>query len=512
MGNTATISYSSLKQASSEADQVAKKLDRYANNLNSAICRKLNNYNGDHTGNISSAIGQTNEKISELYHKSQAYRKYASDLKDLRSKCESVDKSVRTRVSQLTASFKSANGIGNNKVENTINYILTGLSNSTVVGRWLGNTLDNADAGIHYFKQCIEDWWDYDGGKEVIKGGVIAVLETVGAVCAVIAGVAALIAGGTVFAMIAAVAGVVAGVIAAVNGITNLVNEGRAYNETHNNSDPALGRRRSGEDTIQDTLRRETDSKELHGIATGIDIVNGVCTVISFVNGIGNLAKNAYKWTTGSMADIKNLKIKDILTKSNFNDFIGKVKTSFSSGFSEITSAVKLRDFTIVKKFAMDFRSDFIINLREFKKDYTNFETFKDGAKSIKNWASITKTLVSGDFSPDTVFVDGLLKTVVLPNIGLAKLVTYAPTNENSGGVFAYEDSFISITEIPDQISSATDIFRSGKDLTDHLFGGGDIIDKNLLNKLGKCCDFSVSVPKIHIPKINIPHVDAPAI
>jgi hypothetical protein len=503
MSVTAAISYHSLKDASSEAKQVARKLTTYANTLNSSVYNKLNSYNGNYTGNIVTAKSKTNAKITELRNKSQAYTNYANDLSDLRAKCESTDKTVKSMVSNLTASFKSANGIKNSKVENTINYVLTGLFNSTAAGRWTSNTFDKVDSVKDYIKQSMKDWWDYEGGKELIKGSAIAVLEIVGGVCAVIAGIAAIIAGGTVLAIITAVAGVIVGVISTVNGMVNFINEERAYNQTHNNNDPALGRRLSGENTVQDYLRRETDSQFWHNFATGIDIVNGVCSVITFVNGVGNLMKNAYKWTTGSMANIKNLQVKNILTKNNFSNFIGKIKTTFTSGFGEIKNAIKLGNFTKIKNFAISFKDDFIDNLKEFRKGYTNFKNFSDGAKTVKNWSSTAKILISDDFSAKTIFVDGLIEEIVLPNIGLAKVVTYSPKDQITGGILAYKDSNISFTDITDAINIKK-FFESGKNLYKNWFGSSNIVDTRILNKLSEPCNFSVAVPRIYIPTIHI--------
>ena len=165
-----TISYSSLKSASSEANQVAKKMTRYANNLNSAVYKKLSNYNGSYTSNISTAKSKSNSKISELKAKSKSYSKYADDLTALKDECLSTDKSVRSKVSQLTASFKEANGIKNSKVKNAINYCLTSFGNSTVAGRWVGNTSDKVTSVKDHITQSLKDWWNYDGGKQLVKG------------------------------------------------------------------------------------------------------------------------------------------------------------------------------------------------------------------------------------------------------------------------------------------------------------------------------------------------------
>lgn len=138
--SVATISYNSLKDSAGEAKAVAKKLDIYAEHLNNSIYKKLTSYGGTHTGNIQTAKTSTKAKISELEEKFSAYTIYAQDLIDLKEQCVETDKTVKSRVSQLTATFKKAYGIKNNSVVNAINYCLTSLKNSSFIGRWLNNT------------------------------------------------------------------------------------------------------------------------------------------------------------------------------------------------------------------------------------------------------------------------------------------------------------------------------------------------------------------------------------
>lgn len=486
----ACISYSSIKNASSEASQVAKKLDKYANNLDSQIYKKLSNYSGSYTNNISQAKSNVNSKISDLRSRSKAYSTYSQDLLDLKDQCVSTDKAVKSNVSKLTASFKSANGIRDSKVENSINYFLTSIGNKTSVGRWLGNKKDEFDSAKEYIKQRIEDWWDYEGGAELVKGITIGVLEAVIAVCAI---VGAVLTGGALWVVIA---GVVAGVIALVNAGVNIANEVSAYNTTKN-GDPATGKRRSDVNTVQDYLRSSFvygDDGEnykynstLYEIATGIDVVNLLCTTITFVDGIGQLVKKAYKWTTGSMAEIKNLKIKDILTKDNFAAFKSKVLTTFKNGFSDIKCAIRSKEYTIVKEFLFDFGDDFLNNLKKgysfkiFEEDRKFSSYLKHGAKLVKNYSSITKLFVKDGINFKSVVVSLGIETIAIKNMNIGEIVTY----EGGGGVFAYDIDAIKlndITDIPDDFNNLI------SDLGDLFKGTSNI---------------SVSIPEINMPDLS---------
>ena len=92
--STASISYSSLKDASNEAKSVTKKLDKYADSLYDNVYKKLNKYDGSWTSNLSTAKSKTNAKISELRSEQSKYETYATDLIDLRDECKEVDKAV----------------------------------------------------------------------------------------------------------------------------------------------------------------------------------------------------------------------------------------------------------------------------------------------------------------------------------------------------------------------------------------------------------------------------------
>jgi hypothetical protein len=480
----ASISYGSLKDASSEAHQVSKKLDKYANNLESQILKKFNNYNGNYTSNISQAKSNINSKISELRRRADAYSRYSSDLNDLKEQCLSTDKAVKTNVSKLTSQFKAANGIKDNVVINTINNILTSIGNSTSFGRWFGNQLDKVNSGVEYVKQSLEDWWDYEGGKQLVKGSAYALAEGVLAVCAIIAAFSA-------GSIIAVVAGVVAGIIAVSNAWVNLKNEKQAYITT-NNGDPATGRRRSEINTEQDYLRssfyygddgtKYEYNKNNYLKASVIDTVNTVCQIITFVDGIGTLAKKAYKWTTGSGIDIKQLKMKNILTKDNFKLFKTKVFNSISTGFTEIKTSISTLNFSKIGEFMLDFKSDFIINLKNnftidaFKDSKTTYDYLKNGASLVSNYATISKNLLK-DVDFEHIFDNGK----ALFNIGINDFLI------KNISIMKYD------------IKSDTDY----KSITiDDILSKKEKFSK-ILDGMQTKSEISIAIPEIKVPKIT---------
>lgn len=483
--STAVISYTSLIEASSEASSVAKKLTKYADNLESDIYRKLSNYSGSCTYNISAAKGKTNSKINELRNKSTSYTKYANDLVELKKKCIATDNAVKNSVSQLTASFKKVYKINNNKVLNTINYYLTAYENSSADRRWAGNEYYKDKSVKDYIKQSIEDWWDYDGGKQMVSGVLKGILEVAIGVCTV---VGAILAGGGIIALIA---GAVLGVIAVVNGITNIVNEGRAYNETHNNGDPALGRRRSGENTMQDTIRRESDSSSMHKIATGIDLAVLACTAITIVSSAGKLVKNGYKWASGNTSRVKDLKVKDILfSKDNWSQFLGKTKIEFEKGITQVSIAIRKNNIQFLKLSIKDFGTDFMSNL---KNSYINFDTMKDGISSTKSILGVANNLVS-----DGITFKNIAEDIVLPGITIVKFTTLK-TNIDGQLFYDFFDNIVAddIYEIGDKVSD--------KIIKNSIFSSDSIINSKVLNALSTSCNINVSIPKINIPSFEMP-------
>lgn len=474
------ISYSSLGDAKSEAKQLATKLDKYADHLDSQVYKKLTSYSGKQTNNITNAKSQLSSKISSLRTASTKYENYANDIQDLKDECESVDKTVKSKISKLTASFKKSHGIRNSHIENGFYYLGASIGNSSASSRWVTDKIDEGSTGIEYIKDSLKEWYNYEGGKELIKGVLVGVLEVAIAVLAI---VGAILSGG---ALIAIIAGVVAGVIALANGVINIANEVKAYKTTQND-DPATARRYSREDSFQDTVRTEA---EYNGkgwqIAAGVvDVVNIVCSLIQLGDGIKNLFKKGYKWASGDITDINDLKIKDIFKKDSFKTIGSKLKDTFKNGFSDIFKTLKAGDWTKIGKSALDFGSDFKTNLL---KRFANGKWYKVS----KNWLSGAKDLIT-----DGVTFKGIMENIVMPSFDMGDF-----TSINGQDQLKFDFDSIKMDDF-------YDIFKKSKKIiTNDLWKSGDKFDINVIDKLSEIGNVNVSIPDIHIPEINIPPVD----
>ena len=483
--STATISYSSIKNAASEAKAVSRKLDTYADRLTNQVYNKLNNYNGSYTGNISNAITKTNEKILELRRKCTAYERYSDDLYDLKDECENTDRTVRLMVSRLTADFKSNNGIENNPIINAINYYLVSLDNSNAAGRWVNSTTDKTAGVKEYIAQALEDWWDYNGGKQLVKG----VLEGVIKIAIAVATVVGLTLTSTIWGTIAAVAAVIGAAIAVVNALVNIGNEFRAYNETQN-GDPALARRRSNEDTLSDTLCRETDSKELHLLAGTIDFVELVCDIISIVDGVKDIAVNGFKWIKENKISLESIK--------NFRGKLG-------DGIGDIGKTIHSNDWSMITRFTARFKDNFIYNL---KKNFCNFDSIKDGAKTVKNYLNISKGLIKDGFSLSNIS-DIALKKVIIP------CSTVFTVNKDKAKIVGFLGKQMQIDDLDHvTVKDFYDLYDDIKELTKSKLFSDDIVNIEVLKKLSNPSIVSSAIPPVIVPKITleIPKIEIPVI
>lgn len=453
MGSVA-ISYTSLSDASGEAKAVSKKLDRYADSIERTVYNKLNGYDGDHTGYISTAMSKAQAKITSLQNMSDSFSTYATDIKSLETKCAEVDGKVARRVSSLTANFKARNNINNNPVINAVSYFFTSYTNSSAGRRWVSDSVDMAVATTDYFKESIEDWYDYEGGKQLIKGLAVAALE-------VAFGVLSICAGGGLLA-------VIGGVLMVVNGLYNAYQEQKAYTKTKN-GDPAAGRRESRVNTIQEGLRRE-DSKWAHMAAFAIDALDIVCSINSIKDSTAKVISTGKAfWSKG---------IKGIKSLGQF------VSGSWKNG--SIMKAVKSFSF----KGAI---GSFMGNMKNY---YFNGE---EKLKSIKRIAGLTKDFGKVLLNDDIVYrgekygkdlMEAFQKNLIEPGITIPKIETW-----NMDGL---------------GLKDIGSVWRGGKKAWEK--GGKALVD------LSECfsghSSINVSIPEVHVPKVDvvIPDIDIPRV
>ena len=493
--STVAISYRSIQNASQEANGVARKIDRYAGSLYGHVIRKLNNYNGDWNSNINNVYTKVNLKIENLRSQQLKYSRFASDLVELKNECKSVDKSVRLKVSSLTASFKKAHGMRDSKIENSISRFFINLNNRTSVGRWVEHEIDQGKQQVDYFKDSIKNWYNFDGGKELIKGLVIGALEIAIAVLSI---ASAIISGGLTLVVIA---GIVGGVIALANGAMNIYNEVKAYKMIQD-GDPATGRRRHKINSCQDYLRSsfiygddgETYhyNKDINDLAWGIDIVSFACLVVNVVNSADKMMKNGYKWATGSLAEIKDIKLKQVFSKDTFKAITTKISDVKISFHIEKWNSKKIGKYIF-----RDFGKNWKDNFWSFKDDVGKIN-IKESISSIKNLLGLGKTFIEEGFSLSSI------SETILPGLTAftVKVEINKPNISSQINVKAFElTKPITMDDIISMCTKGKKLFTSGK----KILNRGLEIKLDIPDVPIEKCNLNISIPDVYIPNISMP-------
>lgn len=402
----AAIVYSAMNSAASKADNVARKIESYSDEITKKVLNKLNNYGGDWSGNLSDARSGLNAKINSLNSDYNSYKGYATDIRTAVNQCKQTDDDVRETVKNLSSTFKVSHGIRDNVIENYLSYIFTSIGNSNPALRLVSDTLETIGEAGSELMSCLKTWWNYDGGKQLVTGVAVAVLE----IAAAVAGIVIAVMTGTGIVMLAAV---VAGVIAASNGLMNLANEALAYWTVEN--DPATARRLNNQNTIQDVLREGTLLNQdswvnqhvniSRDLATGIDVVNLVCAVISFGDSVVKLTNTIKTWSLNSGGFFKGIK-----------EIGSRIKGMFSDGGIKLV----MQNYMESCKLMLENR-------------FTTAGTTSP-LKVVKNWLGFAKDLAKNINKEDGVgeYLKTAATNVIFPSLYLGTAYTASVTSSSS--------------------------------------------------------------------------------
>ncbi len=391
-----SISYSELSKASRTANRASDRFKTYANNLDN-VYKKLSKYNGERTANIETAETNLNKKITELREREKVFYNYKKDLEDLKDECVQTDERVKNNILKITGEFKIRHGIKDSKFLNTINYYLTKFKRGTAVGRWIDRYVTIYKDLKREIKEKIKFRWNYEGGKEY----VVNILKSTGEFLAVIAGFVTVVFFSGGIGIITFIAASFILILGAVNYLVDVYNEERAFDEARYNNDPALARRRRDESTIQDTIRRESDSKELHAVAKGLDIGKAVANTILIFNKISSISKKDLSFIKPGK-DYFDLSLKNLVDdynvfSDNANDVIKALSNimdtsadilngDFSTdSFRDYTSLIQTeKDGDIGSLSFGDFKSYYEKGEKFYKKFKNNDVIPKDVKKKIR--------------------------------------------------------------------------------------------------------------------------------
>lgn len=477
---TLSVSYRDLRSASAEAGQVARRLGEYADSLQSNVLKKLNNYSGDWTSNISTAKSQTEQKINDLRTEQNEYSSLANNLNDLKQACDTTDVAVRQRVSSLTADFKSANGIRNSEIENAISRFLNSLINETAAGRWLRSMVDQFVSAADYLKDYIRDWYNYDGGKELLLAIATFVLEVGIAILSIglaIAGFAF-----TVMGVLTFLASYVLFTIALMDAATNMSNEVKAYNRRAN--DPATAKRLSEINTAAEYLKSSFKisddgetyyyDEEFNNLSKGLTIAKCVADLIKLVDGGIKLFENAGKWLTSNV----DFKISELFSKNGLKE----VFKGLGGKFAEIGKTIKIDPESLIN-FGRELLNDIGKNLQN---EFFDFDDVKSMLSSFKSILSFSKDILDM-FGEGKIDFGDIYKDLIGPAIGLVDV----PNKEG-------DHKMITIGDITSKFEKATKIWKTPGSLEETT------IKNSCLEKLQTQIKVDVSIKPVHVPSFSI--------
>ncbi len=423
-----SVSYRALSQASSNARKEANRITDYHNAMMRTVYNKLNSYSGDHNGNISNASSSVRNKLTTLVNRKNSFERIRDSLNNIKTECKNVDKAVARRIASLTGTFKRAHGIKDSWIERAYQRFIVSWENRSALGRWIGDKRKKFENAKDQLLGAIKKWYHFDGGKERVAAIAkiafdfcLLVISVVGIIVGAVTGLALVFAIGTAL-------------IAILNIATDIVEESKAFGMY--DTDPAEARRLHRISSFTDFLRKETNSNVSlwRKIATGLDIMDTVCSVGSFLLGVGDLLKKGFKWAT----NLSDVKFKDMVKPKNIAALVKKVfKTGWDglkTGMKNIRVAIKTRDLSFVKDVIGKFKGNFARNFKKtFFGEFDKTLSAKDGltawSKSLKNRASFLnniRKLVINDrafYEKDSRLKDiresliGLSKNTILPAI-----------------------------------------------------------------------------------------------
>lgn len=398
-----------LKDAGKTSKKVAKKLDDYDGELNRKIYSKLNNYKGESSDNIRRALSYVQSKRSELDSDSTKYTNYGDALDNLAEQCEDVDKKVARRINTLSSDFKDVYSITTNFVVDAIDYLFTKAKNGVTWYRKLGDQLARMMGGVNDFMNRLKNWYSYHGGREVLKGIGVALLEIGIAIAACVATIATL--GTGLVAVVVAVAAITSLAIAVGDGLCNIENEVSGF--LVNEDDPVQAKRLHDRNTMADSIVGDATENisARKKIADGIKKTKMVSDTVVMVYSVTKMGQSVLKWGGAGEGASLGTQIKSVGVKAKDN--VTKLINTTQNG-----DLVKCGS----KYLLSDLKSNLISNYA-YKADsrLSAAKNMKYTANCAKNWMSLGKDLLTGEWNTFDTGVDFALSNFTAFNTNIDK-------------------------------------------------------------------------------------------
>lgn len=282
---TLVIDYDSLAKVASNASNLAKRAETYANDLTNKVLNKFSGISGGSTTNTSDAKYYVKAKITALRSKQSSYSGLSTQITTFIENAKRVDQEVEKMIANNQEKFLSKNEhLRIDDWKASILNWLVDLKNSCPLFEVIGNALRDIGSAMSDMFANIKYWYKCEGGKEII-GFVLAIG---GAIVAVLLFIASFPASGFF-----AICAMIGAAITAVNAIWNVVTSYSAMTSARN-GDPAWAKIYSKRDKLTDSIRAHnfgngTLNRLSYGVATFIDFGELFCDIVNIIHAVGQI-------------------------------------------------------------------------------------------------------------------------------------------------------------------------------------------------------------------------------
>lgn len=320
---TVRIDYHHLEDSAQQASSVSRKMTDYADAISPKVVSPLSSLPGsDSNGYMSSAVSLARKKADSLRGRSQAYAAYARKLTTFVGDARSADTRVASGLDALADRILEGVGFWG-KVGHALYSTYCDTIGQTEVGALFDNLVNRGSDWASDKLRKAYEWFSYGDGKYVANIA-LAVLGTVGAICAAVLSFP--VSG--VFAAIMAGLAIFSAAVSLVDTIATVIDNVKAIRD--DDTDPGLARYYGKTSDVSDFEKKHSTSKSVQTAANVFDISGKVAGIASWIG--SGFVKTAADGTKVGTLDWKTIR----------GNFAGKFK--FKGVFSVKTSSLKSAD------------------------------------------------------------------------------------------------------------------------------------------------------------------------
>lgn len=355
---TLVVDYDSLSKVATNASNLAKRAESYADDLTTKVLNKFSGISGGASTNTADAKYYVKAKITALRNKQESYYSLSKQITTFSENAKRIDKEVEKLIAKNQEKFLSNHEhlrIDDWKAA-LLNWLVD-LKNKCPLFEVIGNALRNVGTAISDMCANIKYWYKCEGGKEIVS----FVLAIGGAIVAVLLFIASLPASGFI-----AICAAIGAAITAVNALVNVYTSYRSM-KSATNGDPAWAKIYGKQDKLTDVIRAHnfgngTLNRLSYGVATVIDGVELFCDIVNIVDAVGKIKskfsfiQNYFDKNNGGLLTyFKEAKYTEVLDYDSWGNPCGKKWTLKVNEYGIVETRFTPRSiWRGVKAFVMD--------------------------------------------------------------------------------------------------------------------------------------------------------------